>query len=195
MGRMAELAYDQQQNESGLDLCEAEYYEQERIRQLAGTAADDILHNNLNRSNNMNPNELNSLSFTELVPTKSTYLKKDDVGEDGVILTIKGFTQETIEGDHGDEIKVVMHFVEEGYKPMVLNSTNAAVLGKITGAATAGEARGKQIVVYDDPSVSFGGKVTGGLRIKRVQGAPAPAAPRAARPAPVASDPFDDVPY
>ena len=134
-------------------------------------------------------NDLNSLSFTQLVPTQSNFLKKDDVGEDGVILTIKGFAHETIKGDNGDETKVIMHFVEEGYKPMVLNSTNATVLGKITGAATAGEARGKQIVVYDDPSVSFGGKVTGGLRLKRVQGAPA--APRAA--APRAADSFDEV--
>lgn len=136
-------------------------------------------------------NDLNSLSFTQLVPTNSNFLKKDDVGEDGVILTIKGFAHETIKGDNGDETKVVMHFVEEGYKPMVLNSTNAAVLGKITGAATAGEARGKQIVVYDDPSVSFGGKVTGGLRLKRVQGAPAPAAPRTAS-RPAQADPFDN---
>lgn len=125
-------------------------------------------------------NDLNSLSFTQLVPTQSNYLKKDDVGEDGVILTIKGFAHETIKGDNGDETKVIMHFVEEGYKPMVLNSTNSVVLGKITGAATAGEARGKQVVVYDDPSVSFGGKVTGGLRLKKVQGAPSQ--PRQAKP-------------
>lgn len=137
-------------------------------------------------------NDLNSLSFTQLVPTQSQFLKKDDVGEDGVILTIKGFSRESIKGDNGDEEKVVMHFIEEGYKPMVLNNTNAAVLGKITGASVAGEARGKRIVVYDDPSVSFGGKVTGGLRLKRVQGQPA--APRAARkPDQVGQD--DDIPF
>jgi len=135
-------------------------------------------------------NDLNSLSFTQLVPTQSNYLKKDDVGEDGVILTIKGFAHETIKGDNGDETKVIMHFVEEGYKPMVLNSTNSVVLGKITGAATAGEARGKQVVVYDDPSVSFGGKVTGGLRLKKVQGAPSQ--PRQAQQP--ASDNFDNSP-
>ena len=138
-------------------------------------------------------NDLNSLSFTQLVPTQSNYLKKDDVGEDGVILTIKGFSHETIKGDNGDEVKVIMHFAEEGYKPMVLNSTNSVVLGKITGAATAGEARGKQIVVYDDPAVSFGGKVTGGLRLKKVQGAPS-APKQASRPTP-ADDFKNDVPF
>ncbi len=134
----------------------------------------------------MNSQDLNSLSFSQLVPTQSNYLKKDDVGEDGVILTIKGFKQETLKSDTGDETKIVMYFMEEGYKPMVLNTTNATILGKITGCATAGEARGKQIVVYDDPTVSFGGKNTGGLRIKKVQGTPS--APKQVR----AADPFDE---
>src|ERR1035437_7401866 len=137
--------------------------------------------------------DLNSLSFAQLVPTNSNYLKKDDVGEDGVILTIRGFKQETLKSDSGDETKVVMYFQEEDYKPMVVNTTNATILGKITGAATAGEARGKQVVVYDDPSVSFGGKATGGLRLKKV--VRAPAAPRMA--AEPLNDPFDDqdIPY
>lgn len=130
---------------------------------------------------------LNSLSFAQLVPTNSNYLKKDDVGEDGVILTIRGFKQETLKTDQGDETKVVMYFVEDGYKPMVLNTTNATILGKITGCQTAGEARGKQVIVYDDPTVSFGGKNTGGLRLKKVQGAPS--VPKQA--APAAIDPFD----
>ena len=133
--------------------------------------------------------DLNSLSFAQLVPTNSNYLKKDDVGEDGVILTIRGFKQETLKTDTGDETKVVMYFAEEGYKPMVLNTTNATILGKITGCQTAGEARGKQVVVYDDPTVSFGGKNTGGLRLKKVQGAPS--APKQAAPASNAIDPFD----
>ena len=128
------------------------------------------------------------MSFAQLVPTNSNYLKKDDVGEDGVILTIAGFKQETLKTDTGDETKVVMYFQEEGYKPMVLNTTNATILGKITGCVTAGEARGKQVVVYDDPSVSFGGKATGGLRLKKVVGSPQ--SPRVAFKAPV--DPFDD---
>jgi hypothetical protein len=135
--------------------------------------------------------DLNSLSFAQLVPTNSNYLKKDDVGEDGVILTIKGFKSEVLKTDSGDEQKVVMYFMEEGYKPMVLNTTNATILGKITGAQTAGEARGKQVVVYDDPTVSFGGKNTGGLRLKKVAGAPA--APKQANKAP---DPFsEDAPF
>jgi hypothetical protein len=132
--------------------------------------------------------DLNSLSFENLVPTNSKYLTKNDVGDDGLILTIKGFKKEILEGDNGDEEKVILYFVED-VNPMVLNRTNSQLVGIATGAANAGEARGKQIVVYNDPSISFGGKVTGGIRIRKMQGAP--------RQAPVA-DPMEfesDVPF
>lgn len=116
-------------------------------------------------------NDLNSMTFDQLVPSNSKFLTKDDVGEDGLVLTIKGFRMETLKGDESEEDKMVLHFVED-VKPMVLNRTNAQLVGVCTGAKTAGEARGKQIVVYNDPTVSFGGKITGGLRIKKVTGSP-----------------------
>jgi hypothetical protein len=124
---------------------------------------------------------LDNLKFDELVPSKSKYLAKSDVGEDGLILTIKGGRMELIESDDGSEEKVVLHFVED-IKPMVLNRTNAALMAGATGVGTLGEAKGKQIVVYNDPSISFGGKITGGLRIKKIPGparAPGLAAARA----------------
>lgn len=132
--------------------------------------------------------DLNSMSFDNLVPTNSKYLKQADVGEDGVVLTIKGFKQEELETDDGaPETKVILYFMED-FKPMVLNKTNSQLLGKATGAATAGEARGKQIVVYSDPSVGFGGKMTGGLRIKRYSTSQ-PAAPKASK-----DNGFEDMP-
>ena len=119
---------------------------------------------------------VNDMSFDELVPSKSKYLAKGDVGEDGLILTIKGFRMETLEGDQGDEDKMVCHFKED-VKPMVLNRTNAQLISVATGASKAGDAVGKQVVVFNDPTISFGGKVTGGLRIKKLSGAPRTAAP------------------
>lgn len=122
--------------------------------------------------------DINSMSFDELVPSKSNYLSKTDVGEDGLVLTIKGFRMETIKSDDGDEDKMVMHFAED-IKPMVINRTNAQLIGVATGVKNAGEAKGKKIVVFNDPTVGFGGKITGGLRIKKVGGVPKAApAPR-----------------
>jgi hypothetical protein len=122
--------------------------------------------------------DLNSMSFDSLVPKDSKYLSKEDVGEDGLILTVKGFTMETMKGDNGDEDKVVMHFMED-MKPMILNRTNSQLISVATGAKVAGEARGKQIIVYNDPTISFGGKITGGLRIRKITGAPKAAPARA----------------
>ncbi len=131
-------------------------------------------------------NDLNSLTFDQLVPSNSKFLTKDDVGEDGLVLTIKGFRMETLKGDDSEEDKMVLHFMED-VKPMVLNRTNAQLVGVCTGAKTAGEARGKQIVVYNDPTVSFGGKITGGLRIKKIVGAP--------KSAPKVKDEAEDIPW
>lgn len=120
--------------------------------------------------------DLNNMSFDNLVPKNSKYLSKDDVGEDGMILTIKGFRMETLNNDDGDEDKVILYFAEN-VKPMVLNRTNSQLIAVATGAKNTGDARGKQIVVYNDPTVGFGGKIMGGLRIKKVSGAPRQAPP------------------
>jgi hypothetical protein len=128
---------------------------------------------------------INEMTFDQLVPSNSKYLSKDDVGEDGLILTIKGFRMETLKNDDGNEDKMVLHFVED-VKPMVLNRTNSQLVAVATGARVAGDAKGKQVVVFNDPTVSFGGKITGGLRIKKLAGEPKPAVGK--------SDDFDDDP-
>jgi hypothetical protein len=116
----------------------------------------------------LNVKPLNDLSFDELVPTQSKYLAKTDVGDEGLVLTIKGFRMETLKGDDGDEDKMILHFQEPDTKPMVLNRTNSQLIGVVTGATKAGEAIGKQIVVYNDKTIAFGGRITGGLRIRAV---------------------------
>lgn len=142
-----------------------------------------------NRKVNM---DYNKMSFDQLVPANSKYLSKSDVGEDGVIATVKGFSETAVKDENGNtEDKMVVHFVED-LKPMILNRTNAQLLGAATNSRTVGEAVGKQVVVYVDPNVNFGGKLIGGLRIKKIPGAPQVA--RAATPAKSAD--FDDkVPF
>lgn len=143
---------------------------------------------------------LNDMSFDALVPSTSKYLKKEDVGEGGVILTIRGFKREVLKDDDGgEEEKIVMYFQEADYKPMVVNKTNAQLISVATGAKVAGHSIGKEIIVYSDPTVGFGGKITGGLRIRRVPGNVENQAPR--RPVNVktageAMEDFpDDVPF
>lgn len=126
-----------------------------------------------------------------LVPKNTKYMSKEDAGEDGVILTVAGFKNEMIGRDGDEEEKVVMSFRED-MKPMVLNSTNAELLALATGATTVDEAIGKRIVVYNDPSIMFGGKRTGGLRIKKLAGAPRPSAPQHDERNPPPREPGDD---
>ena len=86
--------------------------------------------------------DLNKMSFDELVPTESKYLAKGDVGEDGMILTIKGFKREVLKGDDGDEEKTVLYWAED-MKPLILNKTNSQLIPIITGVKIAGDAIGK----------------------------------------------------
>ena len=117
----------------------------------------------------------------------SKFLKKEDVGP-GALVTIRQITSENTAKEGAEpEMKFCLHF-DEFEKPMVLNSTNGQLIGQITGITDNIETGwiGKAIVLYSDPSVSFGGKLVGGIRV-RAPRATAAQRPAAARPAPVAA--------
>lgn len=97
----------------------------------------------------------------------SKFLKRSDVGV-GALVTIRSIGQENIAKEGADEeLKWVLHF-DEFEKPMVLNSTNAQIIAQITGAEDDIEIKwvNQKIVLYDDPNVSFGGKLVGGIRVR-----------------------------
>ena len=97
---------------------------------------------------------------------ESKYLKKEDVGEDGVIVTIAGFDKVNVaRDDEPPEYKYTMRF-EEFEKPMVLNTTNIQLCEKALGSDDTDHWLGKQIIVYNEPNISFGNKLVGGIRIK-----------------------------
>ena len=97
----------------------------------------------------------------------SKFLKKEDVGV-GMLVTIASVGQENVAKEGADpEMKAVLHY-EELEKPMVLNSTNGQIIAKITGAEDNIETAwiGAKIVLYNDPNVSFAGKLIGGIRCR-----------------------------
>jgi hypothetical protein len=51
---------------------------------------------------------------------------------------------------------------------MVLNSTNAQLIARITGHDQDIERNwiGQPIILFDDPNVSYGGKLVGGIRVR-----------------------------
>ena len=119
---------------------------------------------------------------------ESKFLKQSDVGK-GLLATITGCVQENVAMiGEAPELKWCLTFRE--CKPLVLNSTNAQLCAHFLGSDDTDHWIGKHIVMYTDPTVSFGGKIVGGIRVR----APKPGAALPADPEP--EPPFDDdVPF
>ena len=110
------------------------------------------------------------MKTNEMMPSK--YLKKDDVGA-GVLATIRGLTRANVAMENDPpELKYLMSFFEHE-KPLVLNSTNIQLCEQIFNSNETDDWINKKIVLFTDPSVSFGGKIIGGIRVR------APRAPQA----------------
>ena len=118
---------------------------------------------------------------------KSAFLKKEDCGG-GIKVTISGVSQENVAGEGAPEdLKWCLHLTE-CEKPMVLNSTNGQIIAKIIGSEESDNWIGHKIVLYDDPNVSFGGKLVGGIRVRAPRHQAArPAAKPTPAPDPVAA--------
>jgi len=101
----------------------------------------------------------------------SRFLTKNDVDNEGLgyIVTITGVKQENIAKEGADEeMKYCVH-LQEFAKPMVLNSTNAQIIAKALASDEMDDWRGKQVVLYHDPNVSFGGELKGGIRARAIR--------------------------
>ena len=107
----------------------------------------------------------------------SQYLKQHHVTQAGAIVWIEAFERRVIEGRNGepDKPKVCVKF-EEYDKWLVLNTTNGDAIRIHTNTERPDKAIGKQIELYVDLNVAFGGKIVGGIRIRAVADIPYQAA-------------------
>lgn len=113
---------------------------------------------------------------------KSNYLTKNDCGPNGILVTIKELSEENVAKEGApEELKWCLH-LHECEKPLVLNSTNGQLIAVITGKNDTDEWPGYKIVLYNDPSISFGGKIVGGIRVRAPRGRAAQSAPPTAKP-------------
>jgi len=100
---------------------------------------------------------------------ESKYLKKEDAGE-GKLVTIRSMEQSNVAmEDQPEELKWIVHF-DEFQKGMVLNWTNIQLIAKAVGTEETNDWKGKKVVIYEDPNVSFGGKLVGGIRVRAPKG-------------------------
>ena len=122
---------------------------------------------------------------------ESNFLKKEDVGA-GALLTVTGCVQKNVAKQGADpEMKWCLTFTESD-KPLVLNSTNIQLCENVFGSDDTDDWKGRQIVLYTDPNVSYGGKLVGGIRVRAPRKAVAVPPPAALPAEPVT---LDDIPF
>jgi hypothetical protein len=132
-----------------------------------------------------------SLSLSAM--SKARYVRQVDV-TDEPILTIKNFALEKMQSNGREEDRWVLYF-KETPRGLVLNQAHLRALRESFGLNDS-DCVGKRVQLYVDASVTFGGRVTGGTRLRAFK----PASKKASAsqsasppPAPAPSDlPFDD---
>lgn len=123
---------------------------------------------------------------------ESKYLRKEDLDGSEVIVTITKIGQGNVAmEDQPQDLKWMIRF-KEFPKPMVLNSTNIQLLVKACDSDDTDDWLGKEVILYVDDNVSFGGKLVGGIRIKSAKPA---AAPRRVGNVENFDDMKDDIPF
>jgi hypothetical protein len=114
----------------------------------------------------------------------SKFLTKNDV-EPPIRVTIDRYKEQNVAMENQpEEMKYTLYF-KEVPKPLVLNITNGKLIQIVTGSGDLNDWVGKQIVLYNDPTVSFAGELTGGIRVQ----VPQPQVPEVTNPDYVGDDP------
>jgi hypothetical protein len=91
-----------------------------------------------------------------------SYLQQEDIPEPTTV-TITSSKSVTFEDD--DKEKLALYF-EELEKGMICNATNINLLIALLGSDETDDWVGKQVTLYVDPTIMFGGKKVGGIRIR-----------------------------
>lgn len=98
----------------------------------------------------------------------SSYLRSSDVTHPQTV-TVSSVTTEELGRDDERVEKLVIYFRELD-QGVVLGRTTIAQLVNIFGNDDTDTWLGRRVCLYNDPTVLFKGKVTGGLRFRAVEG-------------------------
>ena len=122
-----------------------------------------------------------------------SFLSKDDLGGREVAVVVESVEMAKVTNDGKEVEKPAMKFVGKS-KSLIFGPVVWQQMQDITGQDDSDAWIGKTVTLYVDPSVSFGGKHVGGIRIKSNGSAPAPPpAVQEAPPLPVDRD--GDIPF
>lgn len=108
----------------------------------------------------------------------SRFLKKEDCGQ-GLLVTIRSCQQMNVAAEGAlEDMKWCLLF-DEVEKPMVTNATNRQIIAQFTGLDDTDDWGGHKIVIFNNPNVSFQGKLTGGIGVRAPR--PQPSAPQSGK--------------
>jgi len=94
----------------------------------------------------------------------SKYLKKEDIGDKRVVVTMGKVEIETVGQGSDSEDKPVLYF--QGHdKGLALNKVNADAITEIVGTDETDDWAGHRICLYVDKNVMMSGKRVGGIRV------------------------------
>lgn len=86
-----------------------------------------------------------------------SFLGSWDIPEAGdLVLTVDYVDRDEVQNDRGKEKKLTIHFKENGYKPMICNTTNAKAISKAYGSTKVEDWVNKKIAIYKATISAFG---------------------------------------
>lgn len=103
------------------------------------------------------------MKMNEAFPGK--YLKQEDF-EPERTLTIKGSQYFDVSQENEPAQNKPGLLFEEEDRALIMNKTNWEALANILGSSDSDNWVGKKATFYRDPSVRFGSKVVGGVKVK-----------------------------
>lgn len=102
---------------------------------------------------------------------QSRFLTQKDIDRP-ILVTIAGCEEVNVAKEGAEhEYRWTIRF-RELEKPMVLNSTNGQIMAMVFGSEESDDWVGKKIVLYVDPTISFAGKLVGGIRCRAPRNQP-----------------------
>lgn len=130
-------------------------------------------------------------NISEMIPSR--FLKQSDV-PDPIYVTIREVTQMNLAFKDADPDWQWVCHLDQFDKPMVLKPTNMKIAAAVFGSQNTDNWLHKEIVLWADPNVTFGGELVGGLRFKGIEKAPTRKAMPAPKPVtpPEPREPGDD---
>lgn len=129
---------------------------------------------------------------------ESRFLRKEDFPQPA-LLTIKSSEMINAAPDgKPEERKLALSFVELE-KAMLCNWTNIQLIAQMTGEEDTDDWEGHKVVIFNNPNISYQGKLTGGISVRAPRAATTavPVAKPARMPAEKVAElpPDDDVPF